>query len=91
MYLLGVAFKEGFCYGKWEAAGLFGTIPLLLLGHLSGIISIDGERGLLASLSILITVGWCANRGTNNRACFIALYRCIKNDTADRILNGVFN
>ena len=57
----GVAFKEGFCYGKWEAAGLFGTIPLLLLGHLSGIISGDGERGLLASLSVLITVCECVH------------------------------
>lgn len=34
--LTGVAFKEGLCYGKGEAAALFFALPLLLLGHLSG-------------------------------------------------------
>lgn len=34
----GVAFKEGLCYNKPEAAGLFGAVPLLMLGHLSGLL-----------------------------------------------------
>jgi uncharacterized integral membrane protein len=38
----GVAFKEGMCYGKAEAAALFGATPLLLLGHLSGAVPADG-------------------------------------------------
>jgi hypothetical protein len=32
--LAGVAFKEGLCYSKWEAAGLFGALPLLVGGRL---------------------------------------------------------
>ena len=32
----GVAFKEGLCYGKAEAAGLFFVTPALLLSHLTG-------------------------------------------------------
>ena len=39
----GVAFKEGLCYGKAEAAGLFFITPLLLLGHLTGWIPEDGQ------------------------------------------------
>jgi len=39
----GVAFKEGLCYGKAEAAGLFFVTPLLLLGHLTGWIPEDGQ------------------------------------------------
>ena len=54
--LTGVAFKEGLCYGKAEAAGLFGTVPLLLLGHLSGLVSPEGEAGLLAAFCILLSV-----------------------------------
>mmetsp|Transcript_23869 Transcript_23869/g.52277 ORF Transcript_23869/g.52277 Transcript_23869/m.52277 type:complete len:280 (-) Transcript_23869:96-935(-) len=54
--LTGVAFKEGFCYNKWEAAGLFGTIPLLLLGHLTQLLPVEGERGMLAAFAVLFTV-----------------------------------
>jgi len=39
----GVAFKEGLCYGKAEAAGLFFITPLLLLGHLTGWIPEAGQ------------------------------------------------
>lgn len=41
----GVAFKEGFCYNKWEAAGLFGSMPLLMGGHLLGIWPAEVGRG----------------------------------------------
>ena len=32
--LTGLAFKEGACYGKFEAGFLFFAVPALLLGHL---------------------------------------------------------
>lgn len=35
----GVAFKEGMCYGKPEAAGLFMITPLLFMGHLTSMVS----------------------------------------------------
>ena len=52
----GVAFKEGLCYNKWEAAGLFGALPLLLLGHLFSVLPAQGEQGMLAAVNILLTV-----------------------------------
>ncbi|KAG2486085.1 hypothetical protein HYH03_015288 [Edaphochlamys debaryana] len=54
--LTGMAFKEGLCYGKWEAAGLFGATPLLVGGHLLGIFPENVERGLLASCMVLLGV-----------------------------------
>ena len=60
----GVAFKEGLCYNKWEAAGLFGTVPLLLLGHLFSFLPVEGERGALAAMCCLLTVSrWRVNGG----------------------------
>ncbi|GIM04680.1 hypothetical protein Vretimale_9283, partial [Volvox reticuliferus] len=54
--LTGVAFKEGLCYNKWEAAGLFGALPLMVGGHLLNLIPANVERGLLASCLVLLTV-----------------------------------
>ncbi|KAG1667894.1 hypothetical protein FOA52_013655 [Chlamydomonas sp. UWO 241] len=54
--LTGVAFKEGMCYGKAEAAALFGATPLLLLGHLTGLVPADGERVLLALFCTVFAV-----------------------------------
>lgn len=54
--LTGVAFKEGLCYGKAEAAGLFGATPILLLGHLSSALDAKAELGLLASFEILFVI-----------------------------------
>ena len=45
--LSGVAFKEGLCYGKAEAALLFGATPVLMLSHLSGAVSEEGQRAML--------------------------------------------
>lgn len=45
----GLAVKEGLCYGKAEAAALVLITPLLLLGHLTGIVHGDAERGLLVA------------------------------------------
>jgi uncharacterized integral membrane protein len=52
----GVCFKEGLCYGKPEAFVLTGFIPILLLGHLSGVLAGDGERGLAAAVAALLAV-----------------------------------
>ncbi|PNW84290.1 hypothetical protein CHLRE_04g228450v5 [Chlamydomonas reinhardtii] len=54
--LTGVAFKEGLCYNKWEAAGLFGALPLLVGGHLLGFVPHNVEQGLLASCCVLLAV-----------------------------------
>ena len=54
--LTGVAFKEGLCYGKAEAAGLFGATPILLLAHLSSALDNQAELGLLAAFEILLVV-----------------------------------
>ncbi|KXZ47942.1 hypothetical protein GPECTOR_31g304 [Gonium pectorale] len=54
--LTGVAFKEGLCYNKWEAAGLFGAVPLTVGGHLLHLFPTDVERGLLASCCVLLAV-----------------------------------
>jgi uncharacterized integral membrane protein len=54
--LTGVAFKEGLCYGKAEAAGLFGATPILLLGHLSSSLDTNAELGILAAFEILFMV-----------------------------------
>lgn len=40
----GIAFKEGLCYGKFEAAALFFVTPLLLLGHLTGWVQCSWAR-----------------------------------------------
>ncbi|KAL2608190.1 hypothetical protein R1flu_026763 [Riccia fluitans] len=47
--LTGLAFKEGLCYGKFEAAALFFVIPSVLLGHLSGVMDEKVKLGLLAA------------------------------------------
>lgn len=52
----GLAFKEGLCYGKFEAAALFFVIPTLLLGHLTQLLPEAGERGLLAAFCLLAAV-----------------------------------
>eukprot|EP00270_Netrium_digitus_P016323 TRINITY_DN583_c0_g1_i1.p1 TRINITY_DN583_c0_g1~~TRINITY_DN583_c0_g1_i1.p1 ORF type:complete len:314 (+),score=22.82 TRINITY_DN583_c0_g1_i1:11-952(+) len=54
--LTGLVFKEGLCYGKLEAAALVFVIPSLLLGHLSGITSLDVEKVLLGVWMLLIGV-----------------------------------
>jgi uncharacterized integral membrane protein len=54
--LTGLAFKEGLCYGKFEAAALVFVIPGLLLGHLSGIMDDNAKLGFLAAWSVLFTV-----------------------------------
>ena len=45
--LTGLAFKEGACYGKPEAWGLFFLTPVALLGHLTGLAGDGPEEALL--------------------------------------------
>jgi len=54
--LTGIYFKEAFCFNRLETKVLTPTVPLLLLGHLSGILPSQGERVLLAIWTILFVV-----------------------------------
>ena len=54
--LTGLAFKEGACYGKPEAAALFFLVPSVLLGHLSGLASEGPEQVGLACFMLLYAV-----------------------------------
>jgi uncharacterized integral membrane protein len=54
--LTGIFFKEGFCFGRLETRILTPLIPILLLGHLFGILPIAVEQGLLAIWSGLFFI-----------------------------------
>lgn len=45
--LTGIFFKEGFCFNRLETKILTPLVPLLLLGHLAGILSTPAEQVLL--------------------------------------------
>ncbi|NET72306.1 MAG: DUF2301 domain-containing membrane protein [Sphaerospermopsis sp. SIO1G2] len=45
--LTGIFFKEGFCFNRLETKILTPLVPLLLLGHLAGILSLQAEQVLL--------------------------------------------
>ncbi len=46
--LTGIYFKEAFCFNRLETKFLTLLVPSLLLGHLTGILPINIEQGLLA-------------------------------------------
>ncbi len=54
--LTGIYFKEAFCFHRPETKVLTITTPLLLLGHLLGILPLSWERGLLAIWAVLFLV-----------------------------------
>ena len=54
--LTGIFFKEAFCFNRFETKLLTPLIPLLLLGHMLGILSVNLEQILLASWTILFLV-----------------------------------
>ena len=54
--LTGIFFKEAFCFNRLETKILTVTVPLLLLGHLVGILPIQGEQALLGIWAILFLV-----------------------------------
>ncbi|MFQ4146728.1 DUF2301 domain-containing membrane protein [Chlorogloeopsis sp. ULAP02] len=54
--LTGIYFKEGFCFNRLETKVLTPIVPLLLLGHLLGILSMQWERVLLGIWAIFFIV-----------------------------------
>lgn len=54
--LTGIYFKEAFCFNRLETKILTVTVPLLLLGHLLGILPIQWEQILLGVWAILFLV-----------------------------------
>lgn len=54
--LTGIYFKEAFCFNRLETKVLTLTVPLLLLGHLVGILPTQAEQILLGIWAILFLV-----------------------------------
>lgn len=54
--LTGIYFKEAFCFNRLETKILTPIVPLLLLGHLVGILPTQGESILLGTWAILFLV-----------------------------------
>ncbi len=54
--LTGIYFKEAFCFNRLETKILTPLVPLLLLGHLTGWLSVDIEQMLLAVWTIGFTI-----------------------------------
>ncbi|MCC5657189.1 DUF2301 domain-containing membrane protein [Nostoc sp. XA010] len=54
--LTGIYFKEAFCFNRLETKVLTLIVPLLLLGHLVGILPIQGESVLLGIWAMLFLV-----------------------------------
>ncbi|GFE70707.1 hypothetical protein CFPU101_33170 [Chroococcus sp. FPU101] len=54
--LTGIYFKEAFCFNRIETKFLTPLVPLLLLGHLVGILPVSAEKLLLSIWSILFLV-----------------------------------
>jgi uncharacterized integral membrane protein len=54
--LTGIFFKEAFCFNRLETKLLTPLVPLLLLGHWSGLLPLEVERVLLAAWAALFVV-----------------------------------
>ena len=54
--LTGIYFKEAFCFNRLETKILTPIVPLLLLGHMTGIIPVEMEQVLLGIWSIGFSV-----------------------------------
>lgn len=54
--LTGIFFKEAFCFNRLETKLLTLLVPLLLLGHLFGLLPIAVEQGLLATWAVLFGI-----------------------------------
>lgn len=54
--LTGIFFKEAFCFNRFETKFLTPLVPLLLLGHLSGLLPVSWEQGLLGVWAVLFGV-----------------------------------
>ena len=54
--LTGILFKEATCFNRTETKILTPIVPLLLLGHMAGIIPVEIEQALLGIWSIGFSV-----------------------------------
>jgi len=54
--LTGIYFKEAFCFNRLETKLLTPIVPLLLLGHLVGVLPTEWERVLLGLWAVLFVV-----------------------------------
>lgn len=54
--LTGIYFKEAFCFNRLETKFLTPLVPLLLLGHMVGVLSPDVEQVFFALWTILFTI-----------------------------------
>ncbi|MEM9980616.1 MAG: DUF2301 domain-containing membrane protein [Cyanobacteria bacterium P01_D01_bin.2] len=54
--LTGIFFKEAFCFNRFETKLLTPIVPLLLLGHLGGILPLSLEQGLLIAWAVLFLI-----------------------------------
>jgi uncharacterized integral membrane protein len=54
--LVGIYFKEAFCFNRLETKLLTPVVPVLLVGHLTGILPVQTERILLATWAVLFAI-----------------------------------
>jgi uncharacterized integral membrane protein len=54
--LVGIYFKEAFCFNRLETKLLTPIVPVLLVGHLTGILPVQTERILLAVWAVLFAI-----------------------------------
>lgn len=54
--LTGIYFKEAFCFDRFETKLLTPLVPILLLGHLFGVLPVNGEQVLLGLWAVLFIV-----------------------------------
>lgn len=54
--LTGIFFKEAFCFNRFETKLLTPLAPLLLLGHLTGILPTPVAQGLLIAWAVLFAI-----------------------------------
>lgn len=54
--LTGIFFKEAFCFNRLETKLLTPLLPLLLLGHMAGLLPVTIERNLLAGWAVLFLI-----------------------------------
>lgn len=54
--LTGIYFKEGFCFNRLETKILTPLVPILLLGHIVGVLPVQWEQAMLASWAVLFVV-----------------------------------
>jgi uncharacterized integral membrane protein len=54
--LTGIYFKEAFCFNRFETKFLTPLVPILLLGHLAGVLPLYWEQVLLGLWAVLFVV-----------------------------------